>query len=297
MSRNPLYRLGTFKAALGLAKILPRDMAQEIAGAIGSASFQSSPGARTALRANLARITPLRGNALDELCRQNFANFVRMLADYFYCSTAEPAQIGALIEERRGLAHVEAARARGKGGILITAHLGAWELGGILLGLLGIPLTVVTLEEPSSELTKWREDYRRRLGIKTVAIGSDPFSFVEIISALRRNEFVAMLVERPAAGTGTPVRFFDGETEFSSGPALLWQHTKAAVLPAFVLQTNNRRYVSFAEPAIEMDTDAVASTQRIAHAFEAIIRLHPEQWYNYTPLWKDAGPDLPDSSS
>jgi len=285
-ARNPWYRLGTFKAALKIAAALPRPLSQEIAGAIGSASFSLSKSAREIARENLALATGKIGNDLDDLCRANFENFVKMLADYFYCSSAEPSQIRVLVEQRRGLEHIESARARGKGGLLITAHLGNWELGGILLALDGIPLTVVTLEEPSHELTTWREDYRKRLGIKTVAVGSDPFSFVGIISALRRNEFVAMLVDRPYAQSGVPVKFFENETLFSSAPTLLWQHTDAAVLPAFVLQTKTGRYQSFVESPIAMNADPAQNAQRIAAVFESIIRAHPEQWYNYVPLWK-----------
>ncbi len=288
MKRNPAYRLATFRAALALAQMLPRDFSQEIAGAIGTASYALATEGRAALRENLRLVTNRRGNDLDDLCRANFANFLKMLADYFYCSTAEPPQIRALLGSWRGFENLTAARARGKGGILITAHLGNWELGGILLALEGVPLTVVTLEEPTSELTRWRENYRRRLGIKTIAVGADKFAFVEIIGALRRNEFVAMLVDRPYAGSGAPVQFFERELLFSNAPALLWSHTGAAVLPAFVLQMASGRYVSIIEPAVEMGDNAAANTQRIAQVFESMIRAHPEQWYNYAPLAQNA---------
>lgn len=284
---NPWYRLGTFRAALALAKTLPRDVSREIAAGIGTVSYGPARLAREALRANLALASDLRENELDELCRANFVNFLQMLADYFYCSLAEPARIRELLANWRGFDNLIAARARGKGGVLVTAHLGNWELGGILLGLEGVPLTVVTLEEPSGALTKWREDYRRRLGIKTVAVGSDKFAFVEIIGALRRNEFVAMLVDRPYAGSGTPVRFFGQDTLFSSAPALLHGHTGAAVLPAFVLQTDAGRYISLIEPPVPMSEDAAANTQRIAQVFETIIRAHPEQWYNFVPIFQN----------
>jgi KDO2-lipid IV(A) lauroyltransferase len=215
-----------------------------------------------------------------------------MLADYFYATTAQPDEIRALVAEACGNAHIDAALARGKGVILITAHLGNWELGGMTLALRGLPMTIVTMQEPTAELTRWRENYRQRLGIKTITVGEETFSFLEMVHALRRNEFVAMLVDRPYEGTGSPVRFFGGEAFFSTGPALLWQHTGAAVLPAFTLQNERGTYVSFAEAPIEMESAAgprealAQNTQRIATAFEAIIRSHPEQWFNYVPVWK-----------
>jgi KDO2-lipid IV(A) lauroyltransferase len=217
-----------------------------------------------------------------------------MLADYFLCAglTAERNARG-LLDEWRGIEHLQAARAAGRGTIIVTAHLGHWELGGILLTRHGWPLNVVTLEEPSTELTRWRDAHRRHLGIHTIAVGpGHPFAFVELIQKLRRNELVAMLVDRPHEGTGAPVKFFGAQTEFSTGPALLAHHTGAAVLPAFVLQNDAGRYVSFADPVIPMqrhkDPRALLgeNTQRIATSFEQIVRAHPEQWFNYVPVWR-----------
>jgi KDO2-lipid IV(A) lauroyltransferase len=293
MTGNPWYRLDTFRAALRLVSMLPRDVAQEVAGAIGRAGYGFARTGREAARENLARITGLRDLMLEELCRENFDLFLRMLSDYFYCSQAPPEKIRHLVIEWQGFEHIAAARRRGKGGILITAHLGNWELGGILLALEGVPLTVVTLEEPATGLTQWREAYRRRLGIKTVSVGADPFSFVAIVSALRRNEFVAMLVDRPVAaaradrgGSAVPVQFFGAQTCFSSAPTLLWQHTGADVIPAFVLQKPGGRYVSLLAPPVPMDADGAANAQRIATVFETIVRRNPEQWFNYVPIWK-----------
>lgn len=290
-AQNPLYRLGAFRLALQTARILPRRACRAIGITIARRHFKKPSPARQAIEQNLAQAFHLTGPELQRLAAANFENFGGMLADYFYSSVARPASINATLEEWRGWENLLAARAQGRGVILITAHLGNWELGGMLLALRGIPMTVVTLQEPTSELSRWREEYRQRLGIGTITVGGDPFAFVEMIAALRRNEVVAMLIDRPAAGSGAGVQFFGRETPFSTGPALLWQHTGAAVMPAFVLGTASERYLSFIDPPVPLEksddprADVTSNTQRIATAFETIIRAHPEQWYNYVPLW------------
>ncbi len=291
--RSSLYTLPGFKAAFALAQILPRGVSQWLAQRIALASYDRLPRVRAALRDNLRRVTGQEGAGLDELCRRNVANFGRMLADYFLCAGMNAAaKAGPLFEEWRGIEHLEAARARGRGTIVVTAHLGHWELGGIMLTRHGWPLTVVTLEEPSSELTRWRDACRAHLGIRTVAVGpGHPFAFVELIQRLRQNELVAMLVDRPHEGSGAAVRYFGGKTEFSTAPALLAHHTGATVLPAFVLQNPDGRYVAFADPPIEFVEDRDLrralgeNTQRLATIFEAIVGAHPEQWFNYVPVW------------
>lgn len=291
---SALYSLHTFKWGLRAAQLLPRPLAHALAAAIAHWNYEHPGPGREAIRANLELATGRTGQALDSLCRHNYRNFARMLADYFLVSGARPARIQKLLHEWRGFEHLSAAQALGKGVILITAHLGNWELGGIVLTLRGLPVTVVTLEEPASGLTEWREDYRRRLGIRTIAVGWNKFAFVEMIQALRRNEIVAMLVDRPFANSGEWVEFFGRRTQFSSAPALLHQHTGAAVLPAFVLENDNGGYLSLAEPMIPMEGKSVSEQiQEIASRFEGIIRENPDQWFNYSPIAQPTDEPLP----
>ncbi len=285
------YSLGAFKAALQVARLLPRNIAHAIAPILGRIGYWHNASGRAALRANLKRVTQRSGRDFDALCANNVTYFSQMMADYFLCADDHQRALN-LLDQWRGLENLEAALARGKGVILVTAHLGNWEMGGTLLALRGFPMSIITLEEPSGELTEWRLAQRRRLGIKTITVGpGHNFAFVEMIQALRRNEILAMLVDRPFEGSGTPVQLFGATTEFSSGPALLWQHTDAAILPAFVLRNGQAGYTSFADPALPFQSAAdprtalLANTQRLALHFEAIIKKHPEQWFNYVPIW------------
>ena len=285
-----LYNLTAFKLARIAGRWLPQRTARRVAAKIAINLYDRRPEAREALRENLCALTGLGGDRLARLCRANVENFAGMLSDYFRCAAGHDSE--KLLSEWRGLEHVNAARERGHGAIIVTAHLGHWELGGLLLARQGLPLTVITLEEPQSALTQWRDEHRRRAGLKTVAVGpGHAFSFVEIVQALRRNELIAMLVDRPYAGSGVPVTFCDRPTEFSTAPALLWQHTNAAVIPAFVLGDDDGRYVAFAEHPLDFTRgpdphlDLVRNTQLLASHFENIIRQHPEQWFNYVPIW------------
>jgi len=307
MSRYPGYNDVGFQLGYMMARLLPRPVCRVIGSTLAYAGYLTNKASRDALRRNLRCVLEAEregkdaGNgaadkaALERLCKENFRNFGRMLADYFYCTPLPPEGIRGLLGQWHGIDHLKAGLEKGRGVVLVTAHMGNWELGGTLLALDGWPVNIVTLEEPTGELTRTRDEYRRRLGIRTIAVGENKFAFVEMINALRRNEIVCMLVDRPYAETGSPVEFFGKPTHFSSAPGLLWQHTGAAVIPAFVIQQPSGRYQAFAEPPVEMAlTDSAASrresllanTQRIASAFEKIIRIHPEQWFNYVPIWK-----------
>ncbi len=293
--QHPGYNHTSFSLGFKVARHLPRGFCRGLGGAIAMAGYLQNAPARAAQRRNLRQVIGENGAGLERVCRANFRNFGRMLGDYFYCASHDESAIRRLLHHWTGLEHLEAARAAGRGTILVTAHLGNWELGGTFLALEGWPINIVTLEEPTGELTQMRDEYRRKLGIKTITVGEDPFSFVEMIAALKRNEILCMLVDRPYGGTGLPVEFFGESSQFSSAPALLRQHTGAAVIPAFVVHEAGHGYRAFAQPALPLEpgagedrkADLLAHTQALASAFENIIRQHPEQWFNYVPIWKN----------
>jgi KDO2-lipid IV(A) lauroyltransferase len=290
--RSPLYGISAFKAAFALAQLLPRPVTRKIADALAWWGLRSSPELKKIASENLAIATGRTDAALDALVRENFRNFSRTLADYFLCAGEHAASANALLGELDGWEHITAARERGHGIILVTGHVGHWELGGLTLASRGVPMSVVTLPEPSDALMRWRSACRRRLGIGTIAVGpGHDFAFVEMLRTLNGNGCLAMLVDRPYPGTGITVRQFGRNTEFSTGPALLAHHTGAAIIPAFVFQQPDYRYRAIACPPVEMANGPLRETlhenvQRIASVFEVLIRQHPDQWFNYVPLFQ-----------
>ena len=290
------YTHSAFKLGYDAAALLPRGICQGLGSTLGLASYLATPASRVALRQNLKRVTGIDGFALDRLCRTNFQNFGRMLADYFYATGQNAESVRALLGAWHGIGHLRSALEAGRGVVLITAHLGNWELGGSILALDGFPMNVVTLKEPTSELTAMRDRYRKKLGTRTIILGEDKFAFVEMVAALKRNEIVCMLVDRPYGETGTPVEFFGKTAPFSTAPALLWEHTGAAVVPAFVLQSARNGYSAIIQPSVPLERapnrqeSLARNTQHIADVFEKTIRNHPEQWFNYIPIWNNEAP-------
>ena len=285
LPRNAWYSPFSFELAGQLVRHLPHPLTRSIAAAVGGMGYRFCPDRKAALLSNLAQ---LNSEDAPELCLACFQNFLRMLHDFCDAAAGGVPSMNRLIVARHGFEFLDQGRSHGRGTLLITGHLGAWELGGMLLAAEGFPVNVVTMREPTPKLDVWRQKYRARFGIKTITIGADKFAFVEIIQALRRNELVAMLVDRPYLNSGVEVRFFGRPTLFSSAAARIWQHTGATVIPAFVLQLLPGRYGCYAYPPVEMENAASTeiNTQRVADVFEAIVREFPDQWYNFVPIWQ-----------
>lgn len=287
LPRNAWYAPVWFEVASRLVQRLPRPGSRAVAAGLGQLGYTFCHSRRHVLLQNLEPLIPDPAQR-DLVCRSCFRTFLRMLHDFCDCADGGSPRVNALMVERRGFDALAAARARGRGTLIVTGHLGAWELGGMFLAGDGFPVNIVTLEEPTEELNRWRQKFRRKFGIKTITVGSDKFAFVEIIQALRKNELVAMLVDRPYLRSGVPVRFFGRQSLFSAAAATIWQHTGAAVVPAFVLELSPGRYGCYAYPAVEMHgrNTLQQNTQAIADVFQGIIREFPEQWFNFVPIWQ-----------
>jgi Kdo2-lipid IVA lauroyltransferase/acyltransferase len=286
LTRNSWYSPLSFETAGWMTKHFPRAFTRSLSLTAAELGYRLCKDRREALRRNLNALTQNQKQR-EKLSRSCFHNFLRMLHDFCDCAESGIDRLNQLMVERRGFQFLEAARLQGKGTLLITGHLGAWELGGMVLASDGFPVNVVTMAEPTSELNEWRQKYRQRFGIKTITVGTDKFAFVEIIQALRRNELVAMLVDRPYLNSGIEVQFFGRPTLFSAAAARVWQHTQACVIPAFVLQLEPGQYGCYAYPPIDMGADRTLeqNSQCVADVFQAIIREFPEQWFNFVPIW------------
>jgi lauroyl/myristoyl acyltransferase len=286
LARNTWYNPRSFEIANWILNHIPKEASRALGASFGGLGYYLCKHRRQAILRNLEAIAP-DTKRQHALAKANFENFLRMLHDFCDCAFGGNPRVRALMAERRGFEHLELGRQNGKGTLLITGHLGAWELGGMALASDGFPVNVVTLEEPTAELNAWRKKYRDRFGIKTITIGSDKFAFVEIIQALRRNELVAMLVDRPYMSSGVEVKFFGRATLFSAAAVRIWQHTQASIIPAFVLQLERGQYGCYAYPPIEMSAEGSVeeNSQRIADVFQTLVREHPEQWFNFVPIW------------
>ncbi len=102
--------------------------------------------------------------------------------------------------------------------ILVTGHVGNWELGGTFFGQSGVKVHVVTLPDGHRQIDAIRERYRGRHAISTIVLDGSPFASLEMMAALKRDEMVAMLVDRwgPTDGIASP--FFGGTHHLPRGP-------------------------------------------------------------------------------
>jgi KDO2-lipid IV(A) lauroyltransferase len=235
---------------------------------------------------------------VDVLTRKTFQNYGQYLLDYMVMHRLRPSNKERWVEEEVGAHHMMEALHAGKGAICITPHLGNWEIGGLLFSFRGGSLNVLTLDERDVDTRSFREEMRRRRGIKILYINpkdDSPMAVLDAVKALRRNEILAMLGDRIESQKTMIFDFFGKKTAFPIGVAVLAMATEAPVLPVFVVMEKNRKYRGIIEDPIyfnrllRKDREAAIreGMERLIKKFERYIEKYPDQWYNFYPYWKE----------
>ncbi|MBP2687839.1 MAG: htrB 1, partial [Deltaproteobacteria bacterium] len=236
------------------------------------------------LQANLRSAFPRRSEReVQELSKRIFRNFARNLVDYGRFHTITDEALDRLLPSIQHLHFLEESFAKGRGVILVTGHIGNWELGALFFGRLGFKINVVTIPEGKERIDSIRGAYRMRQDIRTIVVDGSPFSSLEIVAALRRGEIVAMLVDRWEGTDGVPAKFFGADHRFPRGPFALSRATGAPILPAFIVRDGSA-YRGVVDPPFFMeDPEDEPGARRVSESLERMIRIYPDQWYNFAP--------------
>jgi lauroyl/myristoyl acyltransferase len=292
------YRAGWFGLGERLGRTLPRGLLRAFGAAWGRIFAWSHPQKVAVVRRNLAL---LRREPAPDAVRV-YAEFGKVLADYFYAARSVETAIG-LVDERLGFEHLQAAHRAGHGALLLTPHLSFFELGSAVMHEFGYPMVALTNPEPSVELTQWRAAYRARWGVETVEVGAGQWQFVEIVKHLKAGKFVAALFDRPHASQSFSAKLPGGLLPCSSGILLLALLGKCPVIPVTVVAKPNRRYRLEALPAIKIERREKPAemlqhyTQVLVDALQPVISAHAEQWFQFAPLEMSTPPVVPDKAA
>ncbi len=283
-----LNRLGYYRLAALAAGALPRPVRLAAARRTGRLLARALPRERRAVDRNLGRILPAASPAVRaRAVADTFARFACCFSDLLVLNRRRPASLAGALAAVEGREHLVQARAARRGVILLTAHLGNWDLAGRLLARHhGRPTHVVLSAEREAGL----EAYLRRdqPGLRFVT-RRQASAALDLWAALRRDEMVAMQADRATGERGDAlVGFFGAPAAFPLGPFVLARAAGAPVVPAFCLMTEDDRYRLTIEPPIAVRGGGEhAALEATVRALERVVREHPTQWFNFYDVWAD----------
>lgn len=284
-----------FPTSLFFAGNVPRAISLPLARAVGGAYFKLRPKYLAAIRSNLSRIlgedaeSPRIRACAVEMVRGHSASWL----DFLHFAMRPPAESALLVEGVDGFSRIVEGRAAGKGVVLLTAHLGNWEVGGLMLAEVRQPIHVVLVPDIFPGVERARKRLHARAGVTEIPIDNSPVPTLAVLRALEGNAIVAMQGDRDFNNTGVRIPFFGKDAYFPRGPFRVAMATGAAVLPAFILRKPDGRYRAIIEAPLEIDRSGDreealrVNLSRYVSILERYVRENPEQWYCFYPFWDD----------
>jgi phosphatidylinositol dimannoside acyltransferase len=274
-----------------LARFVPARLAYAIVGLCAPVfSLFWASQYRQAL-VNMERVLGPRPDPLE--VRRQVRNVFRNYAKYMLDLIRLPRVKTGDLQERfdvYGLEHIEEGLQRGRGLVMVTAHIGNWDMAGAFLASRGYPVNVIV---ETLEPRRWNDlvqKIRGLTGMRAIPLDS---GVRQMLGALRHNEILAVLIDRPLAKEGVPVKFFDATTRVPGGAATLALRAGANVVAAAAVRTGDG-FVAHISPLIECqatgdaERDVQAITQGAVSWLEALIRRHPDQWFMFRNMWPEA---------
>jgi Kdo2-lipid IVA lauroyltransferase/acyltransferase len=274
---------------------LPRGLSRASGALVGVIAYRLLGRLRSVGLRNLELAFPEMPMAEREaILRSEYRNLGFLLAEFCKMPGYTPATASRFIRYQ-GLDNYLAARDRGKGVLVLTGHLGAWELSSFYHSLMGMPMGMVIRRLDNPLVDAFVNRIRCLHGNRV--IHKDDFAR-GLIASMRAGETVGILMDTnmtPPQGVFVP--FFGVQACTASGMARIAARTGAAVVPGFLLwEQSEQKYVLHFGKELEVvhtgdsEQDAVVNTARFTEAIEGYIRRYPDQWLWMHRRWKTRPP-------
>ncbi|MBF0593779.1 MAG: lysophospholipid acyltransferase family protein [Candidatus Omnitrophica bacterium] len=291
-----MFQYFLYKAVIAIIHFLGQKRAYAFARFCSDVHFNCSAKDRQAVIKNLQQIMKTKEDVRLE-ARQVFRNFGNYLVDFFFMYKVDKEFVRENVHID-GLENLTAALERGKGVVVLAAHIGNWEMGAAVLNQLGHPLTAIALPHKDRRVNELFNRQRINHGVTVVPTNS---AVRRCIEALRKNGCVAVLGDRDFGSFGEPLPFLGRPTLIPKGAAFFAHRTMAAIVPSFFIPSGDGKYIlSFEKAIFTPETSAqngrdleLGLMKQYAAVIERKVRENPQQWL----IFREFGIEYEDLSS
>jgi len=274
-----LYRIGQF-----IALAVPLKLAYKIAALFSDVHYVFADKDRAEVIANLKAIFPEKNKKeLFKIRIQIFRNFAKYLVDFFRFEELNKEYIKRKIKIEN-IHYLDNELKKGKGVVILSAHIGNWELGGVVFALLGYPLWAVALAHKSNKVNSFFNAQRESKGLQVITFGKAARACIRL---LQENKIVALVGDKDySKEAGIVVDFFGKPSYLPKGPAAFALRNKSAIIPVFVLRNPDDTFTVKIEKPIDCASNTMEGiTSQCTQAIERIVKKYPEQWYMFKKFW------------
>jgi len=266
-----------------LSGCLPQRFLYRCAEQIADVKWRCSAADLAAVQSNLslALRMPVSGRSL--LARDVFRNFGRYLIEFFSMHRAPQPDV-----QVEGYEHLAEAQRPGRGTIVLTAHLGNWEVAAVLIHRLGFPVTAVALPHDDPQMDRLFNTQRTRCGITVIPMGAQAAR--QSLQHLREGHLLGLLGDQDFSSNGQAVSFNGRTVILPRGPALLSLRSQAPIVPTFLLREGDWKFRLCFEQPLWPHAGAVddASVREVIQSYVVVLERYlnrfASQWLLFRPI-------------
>lgn len=270
---------------------IPRPVGLALAEVIGHIAFWVARRERNKTIAHLTEVfkDEKSPEEIQKLAQNVFIHFAQVAVDVLRFPRLTPLDLDQLIEGRENLQILDRVLEQGRGAIVLTAHLGNWELMGAFLMLHGIKGAVIAKRIYYEKFNQILVNLRAKVKLKTFYQDTSPR---QLLRMLRENYSLGILADQDVDRyEGIFVSFLGRPAYTLTTPVKLALASGAPLVPAFLVKTGDRyRFLVeepiFIEAKANKDETVREYTQRWSQVVEDKIREFPDQWAWMHPRWK-----------
>lgn len=221
------------------------------------------------------------------MARRTFINFFEAASDLFRLPSLHPGEIQRMITAE-GMEHLSAAHAMGRGVIVVTPHLGPYELGGAYVASLGMPVHAM-VEDIDPETNAALASYRGAAGMGLISRSA---GIRQMYRLLKEGQIVLLVADRVIGegADGVEVPWGAGRRLVPTGPAAFALATGAPIVSGYIVRqpagTSTRYLLHLDAPIVATGISRDELTRDVAAHLAGAVCQHPDQWYVFQPDWQ-----------
>jgi len=279
-----------------LAK-LPLNTVRKLGDALGRLAYRPLGIRRRVVERQIQAAFPgLEPNEVQRIARASYAHFGRVVVETAYIGGRSPEDVMAMFEGADDLTTFENARRYGVGVIVVTGHLGSWELSAAYVAALGFKVSAVVRHMQNPLFDAYLNKTREHLGVHVMY---DDQAVRQVPRALREGRLVAFVSDQGVKGLASSfVPFFGRPAKTPRGAAVFAQRSEApTVFAAAMRQPSGKYWLHMRDVPVPRNgnrEDVIDETVAVYTRFlETLVRRYPEQYFWLHRRWRRQPPDTP----
>ncbi len=285
-----------FKVGCLAVRILPHRWLFGFCDALANLGFLLFRSYRTKSMTNLSiALAGGSGSDVRAIARRSLRNFFRACVEMVVALESSDEERRAAIPVAGG-EYLDAALAKGKGVIILSAHLGNFFLVGTRLALQGHDIHILINQPNDGHFAKLMDDYRSAIKLSTIHARPRSRALREIHAVLRSCGIVVIIADEYRKGNAVPTTLFGRTVRARRGPVTIAVRTGAAIVPACMVRQPDDTLKLVIEPELDLvrlgrgQRENTENVSRITQWLEKTVRAYPDQWNWLNIRWWGQAP-------